>query len=42
MDGLNVYFVFSAVVKNFKSSFSEDNMPGHVLDIFIKDANRIV
>ena len=28
--------------KNLKSSFSEDNMPEHALDIFIKNANKMV
>ena len=28
--------VFFAVTKNLKLSFSEDNMPVHVLDVFIK------
>ena len=32
---LHMLFVFFAALKNLKSSFSEDNMPVHVLDIFI-------
>ena len=34
--------MFFAVVKNLKSSFSEDNMPGHALDIFIENATKMV
>ena len=36
------HFMFFAVFKNLKSSFSEDNMPGHALDIFIENATEIV
>ena len=39
---MHVHFVFFAVFKNLKSSFSEDNMPEHALDIFIKNANKMV
>ena len=35
---LNAFYVF----KNLKSSFSEDNMPEHALDIFIENATKIV
>ena len=31
---MHVHFLFFAVFKNLKSSFSEDNMPEHNLDIF--------
>ena len=31
-------FMFFVVFKNLKSSFSEDNMPVHALDIFIENA----
>ena len=37
-----VHFMFLAVLKNLKSSFSEDNMPGHALDIFIKNATKMI
>ena len=33
---MHVHFIFIAVFKNLKSSFSEDNMPEHALDIFIE------
>ena len=39
---MHVHFMFLAVFKNLKSSFSEDNMPGHSLDIFIENATKIV
>ena len=39
---MHMHFVFFAVFKNLKSSFSEDNMPEHALDIFIKNANKMV
>ena len=39
---IHVYFMFFAVLKNVKSSFSEDNMPGHALDIFIENATNMV
>ena len=39
---MHVHFVFFAVFKNFKSSFSEDNMPEHALDIFIENATKMV
>ena len=35
---MHVYFMFFAVFKNLKTSFSEDNMQGHALDIFIENA----
>ena len=35
------HFMFFAVFKNLKSSFSEDNMPKHALDIFIENATKI-
>ena len=31
-----------AVFKNIKSSFSEDKMPEHALDIFIENATKMV
>ena len=39
---MHVHFMFFAVFKNLKSSFSEDNMPGHALDIFIEKATKMV
>ena len=39
---MHVYFMFFTVFKNWKSSFSEDNMPGHALDIFIENTIKIV
>ena len=39
---IQVYFMFLAVFKNLKLSFSEDNMPGHALDIFIENATKKV
>ena len=35
-------FMFLQVFKNLKSSFSEDNMPVHVLDVFIENATKMV
>ena len=35
------FYVF-AVFKNFKSAFSEDNMPVHALDFFIENATKMV
>ena len=37
-----VHFMFFAVFENLKSSFSEDNMLGHSLDIFIENATKMV
>ena len=37
----SVFYVL-AVFKNLKLSFSEDNMPGHALDIFIENATKMV
>ena len=39
---MHVHFMFFAVLKNLKSSFSEDNIPGHALDIFIENATKMV
>ena len=38
----HVHFKFFAVLMNLKSSFSEDNVPEHALDIFIENATKIV
>ena len=35
---MHVHFMFFAVLKNLKSSFSEDNVPELALDIFIENA----
>ena len=35
-------FMFFAVFKNLKSSFSEDNIPGHALDISVENATKMV
>ena len=42
MHVMHVHVMFFAVFKNLKSSFSEDNMPGHTLDIFIENATKMV
>ena len=39
---MHVHFMFFAVFKNLKSSFSEDNMPEHALDIFTENATKMV
>ena len=39
---MHVHFMFFAVFKNLKSSFSEDSMPGHSLDIVIENAIKMV
>ena len=39
---MHMYFMFFAGLKNLKSSLSEDNMPGHALDIFIENATKMV
>ena len=39
---MRVHFMFFAVFKILKSSFSEDNMPEHALDIFIENATKMV
>ena len=42
MHVMHVHFIFFAVFKNLKSSFPEDNMPGHALDICIENATKMV
>ena len=37
---MHVHFMLFAVFKNLKSSFSEDNMPVHALEIFTKNATK--
>ena len=39
---MHMHFMFFTVFKNLKSSFSEDNMPGYALDIFIENATKMV
>ena len=42
MHVMHVHFMFFAVLKNLKSSFLEDNVPEHALDIFIENATKMV
>ena len=42
MPVMHVHFMFFAVFKNLKSSFSEDSMLEHALDIFIENATKMV
>ena len=42
MHVMHVHFMFFAVYKNLKPSFSENNMPGHALDIGIGNATKMV
>ena len=42
MHVVHVHFMFFAVFKNLISSFSEDNMPEHALDIFIENTTKMV
>ena len=39
---MHVHFMFFTDFKNSKSSFLEDNMPGHALDVFIGNATKMV
>ena len=39
---MHVHLMLFAIFKNLKSSFSEDNMPVHALDIFIENATEMV
>ena len=39
---MHMHFVFFAVFKNLKSSFSEDNMPEFALDSFIENTTKMV
>ena len=39
---MHVHFMVFAVFKNLKSSFSEDNMPEHALDIIIQNATKML
>ena len=38
---MHVHFMFFAVFENLKSSFPEDNMSEHALDIFIENATKM-
>ena len=40
MHMMHVLYMFFAVVKSLKSSFSEDNMPVHALEDFTENANE--
>ena len=42
MHVMHVHFMFFAVLLNLKSSFSEDNVPEHALDIFIENVTKMV
>ena len=37
---MHVHLMFFVVLKKLKSSFSEDNVPDHALDIFIENATK--
>ena len=39
---MHVHFMSFVVFKNLKSSFLEDNMPGHALGIFIENTTKMV
>ena len=39
---MHVHFMVFAVFKKLKSSFSEDNMPEHALDIIIQNATKML
>ena len=39
---MHMHFMFFAVYKNLKPSFSENNMPGHALDIGIGNVTKMV
>ena len=39
---MHMLFQFFVVFKNLKSSFSESNMPAHAIDIFIRNATKMV
>ena len=41
MHVMHMLFMFFAVFKSLKSSFSADNMPVHALDVFIENATRV-
>ena len=37
---MHMHFMFFAVFKNLKPSFSEHTMPGHALDIYIENHQK--
>ena len=39
---MHMLFLFFVVFKSLKSSFSEDKMPVHALDVFIENATNMV
>ena len=39
---MHVHFMFLAVLKNLKSSFSGDNVPEHAQDFLIENATKMV
>ena len=39
---MHLDFMFFAVIKKLKSSFIDDNMPQHALDVFIENGIKIV
>ena len=39
---MHVLFLFIVAFNNLKSTFSEDNMPVHALDVFIENATKMV
>ena len=39
---MHMLFMFLKFFKNLKSSFSEDNMPIHALDVSIENATKMV
>ena len=38
---MHMHFMYFAVFKNLKSSFSEDNMTEHALDISIENSTKM-
>ena len=42
MHVMQVHFIFVAFLKHLKSSFSEDNVPEHDLDIFIENPTNMI
>ena len=39
---MHMLFMFLAVFKNLKSSFSEDDTPVHALDVFNENTTKMV
>ena len=39
---MHMHFMFFAVFKNLKSSFSGDNMPEYAVDILIENVTKMV